>query len=257
MRRLLLSLLLCLLVSAPAYANVSSRVQGCHSSVSSTAVTTNCTLGATPTAGNVVCVALFYFDTGGGNAGTVTGVDSGAKVYTLTPNSPSAARQATSGPVYLLYLVVPSGAGSTVTLAWTTVNAGLFAADMWVVEFAVTGGTVAFNADVAGTGTTGTAINTPTVTAAATNSLMFAASLSDHTVSTVDSPWTAEAQGSGNPLGEGLGYILSVGSNTAVAMTQNTSSGWDSIGMSFTFTASGGGGCVPTMTLLGVGRCGH
>lgn len=254
-KRLLLVLALVLACASPSYAAFSSRVQGCNATVSGAVTTENCTLAGAPTSGNVVCIAFLYSDTLGGNAGTVTGVDSNAKSYTLTPNSPSNARPATAGLVYFLYLLVPSGAGATVTVNWTTSAATLFAADIWVMEFAVTGGTASFDMDIAGTGASGTAITTPTVTVAGASELIIAAAVSDHQVSTVDSPFTVETQGTGTGLSEGVGYILSRSTNVAVAMTQNITSGWDSMGMSFKFTASGGA-CVPSLTLLHVGSCG-
>jgi hypothetical protein len=254
-RRLLLALAFVAL-AAPCYAGFSSRVQGCHSSVSGAVTTANCTLGASQTAANVSAIAFLYSDTTGGNAGTVTAADNNGKTYALTPNSPSNARPATAGLAYLLYMIVPSGAGTVITVNWTTSSAFLFAADMWVMEFAVTSGTAAFDADVAGTGASGTAVNTPTVTVAGSSELLVSCAIADHQVTSVNGVWTQEAAGSGNPLSEGVGYDLSASSNTAVDMTMNTSSGWDSIGMSFTFTPSGGT-CTPTLALMGVGRCGH
>lgn len=255
MTRLLLALACVLALATPSYAAFPSRVQGCHAAASGLAVTENCTLGAAPTAGNVVAIAFLYSDTAGGNAGTVTAIDSNAKTYTLTPNSPSNARPASAGLAYLLYQIVPAGAGATITVAWTTAAATLFSADMWVMEFAVSGGTAAFDADVTGTGASGTAVNTPTVTVAGASELLVSCAIADHQVTSVNGVWTQEAAGTGNPLSEGVGYDLSASSNTAVDMTMNTSSGWDSIGMSFTFTPSGGT-CTPTLALMGVGRCG-
>lgn len=211
-----------------------SRLQGAHGTQNNAATSLAVTLGAAPIVGNVVCVALLWTDGGNPNAGTVTAVDNNGKAYTRSPNSPASARPISAGDVYLLYLVVPAGAGATITVSWTTPSTALV--DLWVVEFSVSGGTAAFDNDAAGTGSTGVPINAPTVPVTGSGELLFSAAVSDHQVSSVDAPWTQEAAGTGNPFSEGVGYLLSASANTPVAMSQNTSSGWDAMGMSFSFT---------------------
>lgn len=193
-------------------------------------------LGSNPTAGSVVCVSFFWYNGGAASAGAVTVQDGNSNSYTISPNSPSAARPATAGIVYNAYLIAPANADKTITISYTTASILKSAS---VDEFPVSGGTAAFDADAAGTGTTGTAINTPTIPVNGANELVYCAGVSDHNITSVDAPWT-QVFAPGPAFSEAVGYILSRSSSVAVAMTENTSGGWDTIGMSFSFTAAGG-----------------
>lgn len=191
-----------------------------------------------PTPGNLVVAIFLFLDFLNSSAGTVAIKDGNNNSFTITPNSPSSARSTVDGLVYFAYLIAPANAEKTITCTYT--NTSVYGASLWVQEYGVSGGTPSFSSDVAGTGSSGTAINTPTVTAAGADTLMIAAAVNDHAVSSVDSPWTQVAAGAGNQFSEGVGYILSTSSNTAVAMTENISGGWDSLGAAFAFTPSGG-----------------
>jgi hypothetical protein len=187
-----------------------------------------------PTLGNLVVAILLYIDDADTTVNTLAIKDANNNSFTITPNSPSNARPLTAGLIYMGYILsAPSNADKTITA--TFANAGIVAS-LWVMEFSPNGGTASFSSDITGTGTTGTALNTPTVSTAGTDTLMIAAALSDHQVSTVDSPWTQVAAGVANQFSEGIGYILSRASNAALAMTQNQSSGWDSMGAAFALT---------------------
>lgn len=228
---------------------------GLNQSPGRTQCTTGCTsaavtFGASPTSGYVVTAVLLWYDGTNNTAGTPAISDGSG--HSLTVCSPSNSRATTAGVVYLAYGIVSAGWGTTWTATFNTTGGGGLAT-LWLREFSVASGTAGFDACVTGTGTTGTAVNTPTATVAGSAELLFAAAVSDHQVSTVDSPWTQIAAGAGtNQFSEGIGYILSASSNTAVAMTQNVSSGWDSAAMSFTFTPAASA-CPKTLALLGVG----
>jgi hypothetical protein len=188
-----------------------------------------------PATGSVLCATLLWYDGTNNTAGTVAISDGSG--HSLTVQTPSNARPTTAGLVYLAYGIVAAGWGATWTATFnTTGGAGL--ASLYIAEFGVSGGTAAFDQAATGTGATGAPINTPTINVSGTGELLYAAAVSDHQVSTVDSPWTTIAAGIGTNFSEGVGYILSANSNTAVAMTQNVSvsTGWDSAAMSFTFT---------------------
>lgn len=213
------------------------------------------TLGSTPTTGNLLVATLLWIDLVNSSAGSVTIKDANNVSFTLTASSPSAARPTTSGLIYIGYLQVPASPNGAITATFNTTGSGV--ATLWVAEYAPTSGTNGgLDSDGSGTGASGTAVNTPTLTVSQADDLCIAVALSDHQVSTVDSPWTSRAAGTGNQFSEGIGEILARGSNVAVAMTQNVSSGWDSIVASFKFTAAGGGGgsaVANFLTLLGVG----
>lgn len=256
MKRLLLALALVLGVSVPASATWALTQAAVHTQTSSSGATTvTATLGSTPVTGHLMIGLLLWFDGTNSTAGTPTVKDANNVSFTKTTNSPSNARPTTSGIIYIFYLQVPATANGAITTTFNSIGGG-GAATLWVLEFTPTSGSNgSFDTDVAGTGTTGTTVNTPTVTQTQANDLMIFAALSDHQVSSVDSPWTQVAAGIANQFSEGIGYILAQSSSQAAAATQNTSSGWDSIGASFKFTPAGGGGCVPTGMLFGFERC--
>lgn len=207
-----------------------------------TQVTVNATTAtvtlSTPTTGNLL-VSAFLWANSMGNSASLAVKDANNVAFTITPNSPSNTRSGSAGIAYLAYLQVPATPNGVITGTFGTTGAGGLAT-LWVAEYAPSSGSNGgFDSDSAGTGSTGTTINTPTLTVSQANDLCIIAALSDHLVSTVDSPWTQRAAGAGNQFAEGIGDILSQGSNVTAAMTQNTSSGWDSIAASFKFTASG------------------
>jgi len=192
-----------------------------------------------PTPGNLVLAIFLFIDDADTTATSLAIKDGNNNSFTITPNSPSNARPTTAGVIYFAYILsAPGNAEKTITATWS--NAPLLCS-LWVMEFAYAGGTAAFGSDITGTGTTGAPINTPTITVTGSNTLLIAAGLSDHQVSSVDSPWVQVAAGTGNQFSEGIGYILAASANQAVAMTQNQTSGWDSMGMALSFTPTGGG----------------
>lgn len=253
MKRLLLALLV-LACAAQSEAGFTASQHVYNNGTTGTSVI--CTLTNNPASGSVVAVSFFWFDGVNNNAGTVTVQDGNANSYTVTPNSPSNSRPTTAGVVYLARLIAGGTAEKTITVSYTQSSV---LKSCSVDEFTVASGTAAFDQDAAGTGTTGPTINTPTVTVTGSNELTYSAGVSDHTITSVDSPWT-QIFANGAAFAEAAGYILSRTGNVAVAMTENSSlagaSGWDTMAMSFTFTPSGGGGCTtPRISLSGLGPC--
>ena len=211
--------------------------------------TATAALPANPTAGSVVCVAAFWYD--GVNASTTaTAKDANNNNYTLSPNSPSSVNGTTTGASYVFYLLnAPANADKTVTITWGLISV---AAEIWVVEFSVSGGTAAFDADNTGNGASGTAINSPTITVNGSGELLFCHAAPQNCVTAIGGAWTSPETLSVTNCG-GAGYILSASANTAVNMTQSASGSWDAMGMSFSFTASGGLIAPPgSLPLIGI-----
>jgi hypothetical protein len=256
-KRLLLALFFVLAVCQPSWAVYTlAQAVPTRGQCGANCTTVSSTFGSTPTTGNVLVAFLLWFDAVNTTAAPAV-KDANNVSFTVTPNSPSNARPTTAGIIYCFYLQVPGTPNGAITATFNTTGAaGL--ATIWVMEFAPSGGTFGgLDMDAVGTGATGvsTNLNTPTVTAAGSHELFVAAALPDHQVTSVDAPWTQVAAGIGNQFAEGIGYILDQSSNQALAMTLNVLSGWDSFGASFIFTPAGGT-CTPTLTLMGVGRCG-
>jgi hypothetical protein len=167
--------------------------------------------------------------------------DNNGHGFTITPNSPSNARPVLSAVIYLAYLVVPASPSAIINANFNTTGpSGLVT--FWVAEYSPPQSVISLDSDAAGTGTTGTAVNTPTLTVTGADDLCIAICAGDHIISSVDTPWSQRQAGQGvNQYSEGIGDILSRASNVAVAMTQNVSAGWDSMAASFKASASGGG----------------
>lgn len=253
MRHLLLALVFVLCLCAPASAGFTAAQHAISGSVGASGPV-SFSFTNNPATGSVVCVGIAWFDGVHTSPGTVTVVDGNSNSYTLTTHSPSNTLATTAGTITLAYLIAPANAHKTITVTIPVLQPGgsfSVSAD----EFTVSGGTAAFDSDIAGTGGPGTTLNTPTVTVSGSGELVYSMGAADNfPVTSVNGVWTQVYASGGN--GEAVGYILSRTSNVALNMTMGGSSSWDSMGMSFTFTSSGGGGCTPTMTLLGVGRCG-
>lgn len=189
----------------------------------------------TPVAGDVLVCAIFWYN-GSSPTPTFTVADNNGKTYTVTANSPSQVQKVNAGMVYLAYRIADGTEGKTVTATPSLSNGTL--GGLFVAEFAVSGGTATFDQDAAGTGASGTTVNTPTVPVAGAGELVYAMAAPGHTLTAANSPWTEVTETEAN--GELSAYILSRGSNVALDMTQNVSGEWDSMGMSFAFAASGG-----------------
>src|SRR5271156_6375743 len=133
-----------------------THVQGAGATTSANVLTLSMTLGAAPTAGNVVCVGLNITYSGATAPTGLTIKDDAGHSYVITPNSPEGQVDdagAFSGPVWLAYLFpIPSGASATITATWasTTGTAGV---QLFADEFSPTT-PMSFDKDIAAIGTT-------------------------------------------------------------------------------------------------------
>jgi len=201
--------------------------------------TLTATLANNPAAGDLVCVGFLWFNGTGGTPASLTIVDSNGNAYTKSPHSPSGVNALNVGQAYTFYLNnAPANASKSIIATYTDPGAG-GAVELIVDDFPVSGGTSAFDMDVAGNSTVaGTTINTPTVTRTGTGELLYCYASPQSAVTSVDSPWT---QGGIGTDATASGYILSASADTPLNMSC-VSGEWDSMGMSFSFTPSGGGG---------------
>ncbi len=188
-----------------------------------------CTLTNNPVSGDIVPIGFVWSNGTSSGPASVTISDGNSNSYTVSAHSPSTTQAATRGAVYLFYVLsAPANASKTITATFSTTGSGsIHFATMCVDDFTVTGATPTLNLDSTGTGTTGTTINTPTVTANSGN--LAYAMANGNVITTVNSPWTGTTTAT---IGAGCGYILSATGNTALSMTQTTGA-WDSMGGSF------------------------
>ena len=201
------------------------------------------TLTNNPTQGNLVCVCI---QLNSENA-PITVKDANNNTYTQSPNSPSSntTNNALTAQFYLLN--APANASKTINVTWTGTNTGSGMAD----EFSVTGGTAAFDTDVASSPTytiTAGNVNAPTITPSGSGELLYASaegvgSITSPTVggSSPANGWTGGS--GGNAAGASTGgqaeYILSASAATAVSMTDNDATdGIASLAMAFSFQSS-------------------
>jgi hypothetical protein len=196
--------------SAPAGAN-----NRCYDGVSSPTVSIGCNLGTAPPSGSFTTVTIFL------QPSTISPVVSdGTNTFSCT--TISSTNDATSGSTAVCYLYNSSTGGTNITFAFTgTCNFCSLTVDNWGVTGA---GAVTLSDSQSGSGTTGTTINTPTITGNS-GDLQVCQGASENGVSAVAGGWTAEpATGS---FGEKTEYVLSGAGAKAANFTQ-TSGHWDS-----------------------------
>lgn len=252
MKRLLIALTLALtLWASSAEAAFSALLQHTYNSFGTGGSSVVGTLGSNPTTGNVVAVGGFVWNNIALTP-TITISDGNGNTYTKSPNSPSTGDPTGAGYAYSAYFIATGTAEKTITVTSSRVEIVM---TVWVAEVTVTGGTASFDNDATGSGASGTTINTPTIPVAGTSELVVSYAAPDHAITAVGGAWTA-IDTIPSTLSDGGAYILSVSAGTAVNFTQSSSGGWSSMGMSFAFTPSGGTTTCPTLTTMGVGRCG-
>lgn len=211
------------------------HVQGTSHSAGGSASAVSATLGAAPTLGNLVCVALV-------TATAVTALsvkDANNNVYTVTTNSPSTV-QSGAGQVWLAYLLsAPSNASAVINLTWTTATNPPI---VWADEFSISGGTCAFDKDAKNnSAASSTTISTPTITPIGAGELLYSGAaaggaITAPTAGAVSGSWTGSAGAITN--GDMAEYILSSGTG-AIAVHYIQSSGtWSAMAMAFSITAS-------------------
>lgn len=205
-----------------------THAQATASNSASSGTTLSVVLANNPALGDLVLVSVLWFSGAGTPPAILTVTDGNANVYTKTPNSPSSGQAAASGFTYIFYLVAPSNASKTITIAYTLPTPSNFVAAL-VDDFTVSGATPTLDGDVTGSGTTGTTVNTPTVPVSGTNELAYCCASPENSISLVNSPWTLGVIGAGDFTSA---YILSRSSSVALNMTQ-ASGHWSSNGVSF------------------------
>lgn len=216
------------------------------SSTSTSAVLTN-----NPSAGDTVCVGTFWSNGTATPPASHSVADGNANSYTRSTNSPSSTQGAAAGIAYGYYVASSSNGSKTVTVSYTNPGAG-GAVEILVDDFAVSGGTSSFDQDAKGSGNATSPLNTPTVPVSGAGELAYCYACVSAGITSVDTPWTQGAIGFD---GSASGYILSRGTNVALAMTFGATEQWDSIGMSFKI-ASGftpAWGVKATHNVLGTG----
>ena len=243
-------LLVCLW-AIPAHAQTWSKVATSAKRCTGTSTAPSCALLST-TAGNLgVCWVRF-------NSSTITASSPlvGAQAMTIPAADPNTNA---SGPIrqYVFYILSLTG-------SQTTCSATLSSSTGWVVMFeefnCSGGGTIALDAATGnpakGTGSSGslaTASITPTTGALLVGQGSQFATTGTWTAGSgfaIDTSSSNEISGS-----DELETNLSSSGATTFPATITTSNQWIDMGISFTCTG-GGSTCRPTLTLLGVGRCG-
>lgn len=214
-----------------AFSHAQTSVSG---STSGSSTSTSAVLSGAPAQGDLVCVSVVWFNATNTPPASITVADSNSNSYTKSTNSPTGSPNAnSSGFTYIFFLNnAPANASATVTATYSDPGVSGFV-ELIVDDFTVSGGTSAFDQDATGTGTGTTSIVSPTVPTTGTGELLYCYASASTSVTAVNSPWTT---GKITVNGTASGYILSAGA-TALNMTM-TSGNFNSIGASFTFTAS-------------------
>jgi len=209
-----------------------AHVQGVVKNNASPGTTMSIVLGSAPVTGHMVCVGAIVF----GVASAFTVKDANNNSYTLTTNSPGVLDSRTIVLAYLLN--APANASATINVSWTT----SLTADGFADEFSVSGGTAAFDKDAAiANGSAGTNVNTPTITPAGSNELLYSVcrdsgSITSPSAGATQGVWTGGGGGI-STNGSDAEYDLSASSATAVNYTQSPSgSTWDCMAMAFSFS---------------------
>lgn len=197
-------------------------------------LTVSATLGSNPTTGDTLCVGVLFYD-GTTTAPTFTVQDGNSNNYTVESHNTGATNMADAGYLGQAYLVnAPANADKVITV---TFSKACSIAAVWVDDFAVSGGTSAYDNGAVGNGAT--AITTPTIPVAGSNELLYCVVADSTDVGAANSPWTGVD--GGNQFGCWAGYDLSASSNTAVNFAgSGGGTVYNAIGMSFSFTASSG-----------------
>lgn len=215
----------------PTLAPTFTEIQGSWGTSVSSGTTATVTLTSTPTTGNLVVCSVHLFPISLG----ITSIKDSAGTpnnYTVSTHSPSAT-QTSADAVFIAYLLnAPAGASSTITVtANGTITFGSF---IGCEEFHRTSGTWAFDTDAAGNGAATTAVNAPSITAAASGELEIGWANIQTGMSSANSPWTECTAGTSASLVGACEIILSgTGSATAMNFTAFSSTEWNSMMAAF------------------------
>jgi parallel beta-helix repeat protein len=211
-----------------------THVQG-TSHYTATGTAGSVTLTNNPTTGNLVVVAIKFYDSISG----LSVKDSNNNVYTLVPdNSPSSY----VGPVWMAYLLsAPANASKIINATWTNSVYSV----VWGDEFhPATGTSITYDRDAqAQSGGPSTTPNTPTITPSTAGSLLYSGL--SNSVSGTNAPaangtlgvWTGSGGGPNTSHPGNAEYVLAATGATAVNYT--TGSGvWSALVAAFTLANS-------------------
>lgn len=202
-----------------------SHVQGGGISQATLVSSVVVTLGSNPAQGNVVIVGVLQ-DSGNGTITGQTVKDSNNNNYTQSPASPISHGNGAIASIY--YLIAPSNATKTITVAWTGANN---TPDVWADEFSAGGSTILFDKDLSGSNTfAGTTVNLPTITVTGVNELVYAIGFPGNALT---------APTGGATLGIWTGTTLGVNTTNTGGGTEYLLSGSGSLAPNFTDSAAG------------------
>src|SRR5271166_6478513 len=191
-----------------------------HAGPAGTALTESSTFNSSVTSGDTVIGAVFSTGASDTLSSVVT---SKSQTCTITAHSPSTQASAGSAWMYNCFNVTGGVYPWYVT---ATFASGTSKRSVWSVELSNGGRTPAFDADVAGSGTTGTAVNTPTLTPSNSGDFYYSFVNDSAGISSVNSPWTTGSSG-GNTNYDA--YQLNASGAQATNMTSAASGAWASI----------------------------
>lgn len=186
-------------------------------------------LSFAPVAGNVSILSVTFFD-GTGTPPTINSIqDENGKTYTVSTNSPAPDTAHLTGMTFLAYMIVPSGAGQTISITFSKNFTNCIA---HYDEFNLSVGTPTFDSDaVSIDGVSGSTATTPTVPVNSSDDLIFGHVAASTSVNSVNTPWVAA--GIQDAFGGFNGYVLGASSGTAFNWTLSSSGVYSAIGMSF------------------------
>lgn len=202
-------------------------IQGGWGSIVSAGTTVSFTLTSNPTAGNAIVCGVSVFP----NSSTLTSVVDNAGTpnnYTVSAHSPANANGSAVQMILVYLLNAPSGAGKTITAtASATITFNSF---IGCNEYHRSFGTWTIDTDVAGGGTTGTAVNNPSITSAVAGELEVGFANVQNGISTANTPWNFCSAGTTSSNVGGCEDILSsTGSSTAMNFTATATGQWNSM----------------------------
>jgi hypothetical protein len=214
--------------------------------------TCTATLPSNPPTGSTVKFGLVAWNSGGPTPTLTSIQDANGNSYMLTPGSPSNTQYATSGEAWIGYILsAPPNALAAIT---ATFSSSIYHANCFAdVAQVASGYTPVFDGDTAGSGTTGTAINTPSFTPATSQEDVYVVGINTNFISAAGSPWATNAPiypASGySTMGAATGWVENQTSTVNPNMTGNSSGAWDTIIAAFKAAASGsvgGSGSSPS-----------
>ncbi|HEY6021973.1 MAG TPA: hypothetical protein VIY48_19550 [Candidatus Paceibacterota bacterium] len=186
------------------------------------------TLGVAPTTAKFVIVAIAAQPT----SCIASVADLSGNTYTKTTNSPSSTNDATAGSTWIYYRQ-PTGTENAVIRTTITGTCSFFSMRVSSFGISPSAGTVIDVDAPAGSGTTGTTINTPTITSPTTGALLYCIGTPENGITGVGATgWTEDPSGVGSTLAEDAEYILSASGSKAANFVQS-SGHWDSTCASF------------------------